>query len=125
MMAYEKSSETSKLPDSFTDEVKERGLIISWSQQLEEVAHQAVGCFLMHWGWNLTLEAVSLGVPMVVFPQWTDQRMNAKYVGNIWEVGVQVRRDSAGLVGIEEVASCVEVMQGERREIYRRNSHKW
>lgn len=52
--------------------------------------------------------------------------MNAKYVGNIWEVGGAGEAGQCQISGIEEVASCIkEVMQGERREIYRRNAHKW
>ncbi|KAF3341050.1 crocetin glucosyltransferase 2-like isoform X2 [Carex littledalei] len=121
-----RSSEKNKLPEGFTDKAKERGLIITWSPQLDVLAHRAVGCFLTHCGWNSTVEALSLGVPMVAFPQWTDQPMNAKYVECVWEVGVRTQRNGAGLVSREEVERCVkEVMQGERCEEYRRNSQKW
>ncbi|XP_078165930.1 UDP-glycosyltransferase 79-like [Carex rostrata] len=121
-----RSSETNKLPEGFKDEAKERGLIITWSPQLDVLAHRATGCFLTHCGWNSTVETLSLGVPVVAFPQWTDQPMNAKYVECVWEVGVRTRQDGAGLVTREEVERCVqEVMQGERCEEYRRNAQKW
>ncbi|KAJ3691608.1 hypothetical protein LUZ61_020772 [Rhynchospora tenuis] len=121
-----RSSEVSKLPEGFADEAKERGLIVSWSPQLDVLTHQAVGCFLSHCGWNSTIEALSLGVPIVAFPQWTDQPMNASYVESVWEVGVRTRQDSEGLVRSEEVERCVkELMKGVRSEEYRRNAEKW
>ncbi|KAJ3691605.1 hypothetical protein LUZ61_020769 [Rhynchospora tenuis] len=121
-----RSSEVSKLPEGFADEGKERGLIVSWSPQLDILTHQAVGCFLSHCGWNSTIEALSLGVPMVAFPQWADQPMNASYVESVWEVGVRTRKDNDGLVRREEVERCVkEVMKGGRSEEYRRNAEKW
>jgi pathogen-inducible salicylic acid glucosyltransferase len=121
-----RSSETSKLPVRFMQETKERGLIIAWSPQLDVLAHRAVGCFLTHCGWNSTVEALSFGIPMVAFPLWTDQPMNAKYMESVWEVGVRTRRDSVGLVNREEVERCVkEVMLGKRSEEYRRNAQKW
>ncbi|KAJ4783156.1 Glycosyltransferase [Rhynchospora pubera] len=121
-----RSTELSKLPEGFTDEAKERGLIVSWSPQLDVLTHQAVGCFLSHCGWNSTIEALSLGVPMVAFPQWTDQPMNASYVESVWEIGVRTRQDGDGLVRREEVERCVkEVMQGGSSEEYRRNAEKW
>ena len=103
-----RSSEANKLPEGFTDEAKERGLIITWIPQLDVLAHRAVGCFLTHCGWNSTIEALSLGVPIVAFPQWADEPMNAKYAESVWNVGVRTRRNGAGLVSKEEVERCVK-----------------
>ncbi|CAL9068556.1 unnamed protein product [Musa banksii] len=121
-----RSSETGKLPRNFAEGFAERGLVVSWSPQTEVLAHPAVGCFLTHCGWNSTAEGLSLGVPMVAMPQWTDQLTNAKYVEDVWGVGVRVREDEKGLVRREEVERCVrEVMEGRRREEMRMNAAKW
>jgi UDP:flavonoid glycosyltransferase YjiC (YdhE family) len=68
-----RESEESKLPRDFVKETSNIGLIIKWCPQLQVLAHKSVGCFMTHCGWNSTLEALSLGVPMVAMPQWTDQ----------------------------------------------------
>ena len=69
----DRESEESKLPRDFVMETSDIGLIIKWCPQLQVLAHKSVGYFMIHCGWNSTLEALSLGVPMVAMPQWTDQ----------------------------------------------------
>ncbi|XP_043693537.1 mogroside IE synthase-like [Telopea speciosissima] len=124
-----RKSEENKLPKSLVDEDKysEKGLVVAWCSQLEVLAHKAVGCFMTHCGWNSTIEAVSLGVPMIAMPQWTDQTMNAKFVVDVWEVGVRVKLDEKGIVRREEIEKCVkEVMdQGDRGEMIKRNAFRW
>lgn len=103
-------SEESKLPKGF---VPDKGLLVQWSPQLQVLASESLGCVLSHGGWNSTIEALSLGVPMVLMPQWTDQPVNAKYVEDVWEVGVRVRVGEDGVVRRGEIVRCVEeVMEG-------------
>ncbi|KAK2975462.1 hypothetical protein RJ640_003615 [Escallonia rubra] len=47
-------------------------------------------------------------VPIVVVPLWIDQTTNAKFVQDVWKVGVRVRVDENGLVG-REVKTIVYV----------------
>ncbi|CAI0414155.1 unnamed protein product [Linum tenue] len=125
-----RESEVAKLLDSFsTMAAGKKGLIVPWCQQLHVLASGVVGCFVTHCGWNSTLEAVSLGVPMVAMPQWADQATNAKYVTDVWRVGVRARSGGDGgdgLVKREEIERCVrEVMEGEKAVEIRRNGDKW
>ncbi|CAN6175038.1 unnamed protein product [Urochloa humidicola] len=121
-----RASETTKISEGFADKAKERGLIVTWSPQLEVLAHPTVGCFVTHCGWNSTTEALCSGVPMVAMPQWTDQPMNAKYIEDVWRVGVRVWPDKEGVVRKEEVERCVrEVMDGERSMEYQQNAARW
>ncbi|EEF32572.1 UDP-glycosyltransferase 74E2 [Ricinus communis] len=122
-----RESEAKKLPANFAEEItEEKGVVVTWSPQLEVLAHKSVGCFMTHCGWNSTLEALSLGVPMVAMPQWTDQPTNAKFVTDVWRVGVRVKVDQNGIVTQEEIEKCIrEVMEGETGKEMRMNSEKW
>lgn len=108
------------------DEERKKGLIVNWCPQLEVLSNEAIGCFFTHCGWNSTVEALSLGVPMVGMPQWTDQAMNAKLIQDVWEVGVRVRVDEDEVVRRGEIEGCIrEVMDSERGKEMRRNARKW
>ncbi|XP_068309025.1 mogroside IE synthase-like [Pyrus communis] len=114
-----------KLPDEFLESVGQAGLVVPWCNQLEVLGHRSVGCFVTHGGWNSTLEGLSLGVPMVVMPQWSDQPTNAKFL-ELWGVGVRVKKNEEGIVSREEIEMCVrEVMGGERSGEIKRNALKW
>ncbi|KAK9672161.1 hypothetical protein RND81_12G080900 [Saponaria officinalis] len=117
-----RASEESKLPMNYKAEVEGQGLIVNWCPQLAVLAHRAIGCFMTHCGWNSTLEAISLGVPLVAMPQWTDQPTNAKHIVDVWKVGVRVKVDEMGIVTKDEVESCVrKVMEGETGIEFRNN----
>ncbi|KAJ1290438.1 hypothetical protein BS78_02G243200 [Paspalum vaginatum] len=121
-----RATETPKLPKNFVDRAKARGLVVSWCQQLDVLAHPSVGCFVTHGGWNSTLEAIASGVPVVAVPHWSDQPTNAKYVQDVWRVGVRARPDAGGVVGREEVEKCVRrVMRGEMCDEIKMKALEW
>ncbi|KAL0416971.1 UNVERIFIED_CONTAM: UDP-glycosyltransferase 74B1 [Sesamum latifolium] len=96
--------ENKTIPSEFLNRLDSRvGLLVLWCNQLDVLANRAVGCFLTHCGWNSTLEALSLGVPVVAVPQWNDQPMNAKFIEEVWKVGVRGKKDGGGIVRKEEV----------------------
>ncbi|KAI3930336.1 hypothetical protein MKW92_050003 [Papaver armeniacum] len=118
-----RATEETKLPKNFVQETSGKGLVTGWCQQLEVLAHKAVGCFVTHCGWNSILEALSLGVPMVAIPQWTDQPTNAKFVEDIWKVGVRAKSDEKGMVTRDKLEESIKlVMEGESREEINKNS---
>ncbi|PWA94572.1 UDP-glucuronosyl/UDP-glucosyltransferase [Artemisia annua] len=73
------------LPDGF---VGEMGRIVKWVPQQEVLAHNAIGAFWTHSGWNSTFESVCEGVPMICSPFWGDQPLNARYISEVTKVGV-------------------------------------
>ncbi|KAL5698960.1 N-hydroxythioamide S-beta-glucosyltransferase [Ranunculus cassubicifolius] len=121
-----KKSESSKLSSAVVEGIQEKGLVVTWCNQLEVLAHTSVGCFLTHCGWNSTLEGLSLGVPMVGVGKWADQPTNAKFIQDVWRVGVRTKSDEKGIVSREELERCVkEVMEGKRSEEIKKNVKKW
>ncbi|KAK4374199.1 hypothetical protein RND71_004876 [Anisodus tanguticus] len=93
LVGYIRAAEENKLPKEFMSKAKEKGLIVNWFPQLDVLAHRAVECFFTHCGWNLTLEALSLGVPIIGMPQWTDQSTNAKFISDVWQTGIRDIRE--------------------------------
>ncbi|XP_058781865.1 UDP-glycosyltransferase 76B1-like [Vicia villosa] len=78
------------LPSGFVENLESRGYIVKWAPQQEILAHEAIGLFWTHNGWNSTLESICEGVPMICMPCFTDQKVNARYVSHVWKVGLQL-----------------------------------
>ncbi|XP_076949694.1 UDP-glycosyltransferase 74G1-like [Bidens hawaiensis] len=117
-----------KLAKDFLDmkRIPEKGLVVAWCRQLDVLAHESVGCFVTHCGFSSTLEAVSLGVPVVGMPRVSDQSTNAKYLDEIWGVGVRVKADENGIVRRETLTSCIKkIMEEERGVVARKNASQW
>ncbi|MQM11468.1 hypothetical protein Taro_044375 [Colocasia esculenta] len=123
------------LPEGFEKETAGRGLVVGWSPQDRVLAHLSTGCFLTHCGWNSTLECLASGVPVIAFPHWGDQVTDAKFLVEVFGVGVHLRPQPPGEAVIEEegpsftredVERCVEeVMRGPRAEVIRDSAAKW
>ncbi|GAB4858907.1 hypothetical protein Ancab_010380 [Ancistrocladus abbreviatus] len=114
------------LPHNFVQETQEKALFVPWSSQLEVLSSEAVGCFISHCGWNSTLEALSLGVPVVAMPLWTDQTTNAKFIQDVWRVGVKVKANDKGVMTREEIkASIMRVMEREEGKEMKANAKQW
>ncbi|GMY32118.1 crocetin glucosyltransferase, chloroplastic-like [Fagus crenata] len=112
---------------SCREELEEKGMIVSWCSQVEVLSHPSVGCFVTHCGWNSSLESLVSGVPVVGFPQWTDQGTNAKLIQDVWKTGVRVEVNKDGIVEGDEIKRCLELVLGDgvRGEEMRRNAKKW
>lgn len=82
--------DTNVLPTGFQDEVKDRGLVVGWCDQIRVLSDPAVGGFLTHNGWNSTLESMWSGVPMICYPIGFDQPCNRKLVVDDWKIGVNL-----------------------------------
>lgn len=121
-----RESEEAKLPKNFINEISGKGLVVRWSPQLEILMHESTGCFVTHCGFNSVLEAISLGVPIVGMPQWTDQPANAKYVEDVWGVGVRARPDEEEIVKRKVLESLIrEVMEGEKGKTIKKKAAEW
>ncbi|KAK6147025.1 hypothetical protein DH2020_017937 [Rehmannia glutinosa] len=84
------SADTDAMMRGFKDEVKDRGLIIPWCNQIMVLSDRAVGGFLTHCGWNSILESMWCGVPMICYPLAYDQPTNRKLVVDNWKIGIDL-----------------------------------
>ncbi|XVF83811.1 hypothetical protein PTKIN_Ptkin16aG0523000 [Pterospermum kingtungense] len=84
------SERVEALPNEFMEEIRGRGHIVTWAPQQEVLAHPAIGGFWTHNGWNSTLESICEAVPMICHPCFGDQRVNARYVSDVWRIGVHL-----------------------------------
>ncbi|XP_057444977.1 UDP-glycosyltransferase 72E1-like [Lotus japonicus] len=106
------------LPEGFVKRTRGLGLVVPmWAPQAEILGHPATGGFVTHCGWNSVLESVLNGVPMVSWPLYAEQKMNACMLSE--ELGVAVRvkvtaEQEGGVVCKEQIANLVRrVMVGE------------
>ncbi|VFQ72512.1 unnamed protein product [Cuscuta campestris] len=103
-----RESEDAKLPKDFKLKTSEKGVIVKWCSQVEVLSHRAIACFVTHCGWNSTLEALTFGVPMVGIPQNGDQITNAKFIEDVWRVGIRIKvNDDAKIVLRHVIASSI------------------
>ncbi|KAJ1442394.1 UDP-glycosyltransferase family, conserved site [Sesbania bispinosa] len=103
-----------QLPEGFVERTKKIGLLVpQWAPQVTILRHRSMGGFLSHCGWGSTLESITNSVPMIAWPLYGEQRMNATLLAE--ELGVAVRTKvlpTKKLVGREEIARMVrEVIQ--------------
>ncbi|KAI6700168.1 hypothetical protein NL676_014492 [Syzygium grande] len=89
------------LPGGFVSRTREVGLVVEmWAPQTEVLAHESVGAFLSHCGWNSTLESVINGVPMICWPLYAEQGMNTAMLSD--HLGMATRSREVGPGGLVE-----------------------
>ncbi|XP_058200951.1 crocetin glucosyltransferase, chloroplastic-like [Rhododendron vialii] len=116
-----RATEDEKL--SSKEKLEQEGMIVPWCSQVEVLSHPSIGCFLSHCGWNSSLESLISGVPVVAFPQWSDQVTNAKLIEDVWKTGTRVKSNLDHLVESDEIKRCIEMVMG--GDEMRTNAKKW
>lgn len=107
----------------FEEEVKNKGLIVPWSPQTKVLAHPSIACFITHCGWNSLLETCVAGVPVIAYPQWSDQPTNAKLMVDVLNVGVRLKPDTEGVITSIEIEKCIrEILGGPKSEEFKKNA---
>ncbi|KAF3440075.1 hypothetical protein FNV43_RR18353 [Rhamnella rubrinervis] len=101
------------LPNGFLERTKGQGFVVpSWVPQTQILGHGATGGFITHCGWNSTLESVALGIPLIAWPRYAEQKMTAVVL--VEDLKVALRPNENGLVGREEIAKVVkDLIEGE------------
>ncbi|TXG50643.1 hypothetical protein EZV62_023167 [Acer yangbiense] len=116
------------LPKGFLERIKSNGvglLVPSWAPQIQVLSHGSTGGFLTHCGWNSTLESIVHGVPLIAWPLYAEQKMNAVILTDDLKVALRVQVDENGLVGRDDIAKYARgLIKGEEGKLLRNNMKK-
>ncbi|KAL6124078.1 hypothetical protein ACLB2K_076594 [Fragaria x ananassa] len=117
------------LPKGFRERTRSfgRGLLVpSWAPQSEVLSHGSIGGFLSHCGWNSILESIANGVPLIAWPLYAEQKMNANVLCEGLKVALRPKVNENGMVGCEEICRIVkELMEGEEGFRVRERMNGW
>ncbi|XP_057863927.2 LOW QUALITY PROTEIN: linamarin synthase 2 [Cryptomeria japonica] len=112
------------LPEGFEERTKDRGVIVKWAPQVKVLSHTSVGGFLTHCGWNSTLESMSMGIPMLGWPHFSDQFLDCRFCKDVWKIGIDLEGVDVGenvVVRREEIEKGVRrLMEGKEAEELRK-----
>ncbi|KAF9602082.1 hypothetical protein IFM89_024849 [Coptis chinensis] len=102
------------LPNGFLDRTKGLGLVVpSWAPQIQVLSHVSTGGFVTHCGWNSILESIMHGVPLIAWPLYAEQKMNAEMITAGLKIALRPKVDEKFIVDREEVARTVKCLMRE------------
>nr|AHJ80981.1 flavonoid 3-O-glucosyltransferase [Erythranthe lewisii] len=107
------------LPEGFIERTSGFGKIVPWAPQAGVLAHNSVGVFVTHCGWNSVLESVSRGVPLICRPFFGDQKINSRMVEVSWKIGVRV--EGGVFTKASTMKALDRIMSGEAGKVIREN----
>lgn len=121
------SEETDYLPIGYEEFIKDRGLIVPWCCQTAVISHPAVGGFLTHCGWNSILEALTVGLPLITWPLFSENFYSEKLLeqlglgigvgADVWNSGFIVSSPVVSKEKLELAIKCLMCDSEKSREI--------
>ncbi|GAU99548.1 hypothetical protein RvY_10535-1 [Ramazzottius varieornatus] len=101
------------------DDPSSKVLILTWAPQKTILSHGSMGVFVSHCGWNSTMEGLAAGKPIVGWPQFADQNINAEFVAE-HNAGDVIRNagshKGARMVPPKEIISMIKNVQKNNTE---------
>ncbi|KAJ9170827.1 hypothetical protein P3X46_018901 [Hevea brasiliensis] len=108
------------LPDGFLTRNQKKGLVVPmWAPQTEILSHPSVGGFLSHCGWNSTLESIVNGLPMIAWPLYAEQGMNATMLTEDIGVAVRLKSTPPVVVSREEIETTIRQVMEDKGDAIR------
>ncbi|KAF3673622.1 putative serine hydroxymethyltransferase 4-like [Capsicum annuum] len=109
-------------------------IVVLREEQKEEILQDGRACLepgraLLEWSGSCDadVEITVAGVPLIGYPQFSDQMTNIKMVEDVWGIGVRARAKEEGIVKREELKRCLEIVMGngEKGNEIKRNVKKY
>ncbi|XP_043694288.1 UDP-glycosyltransferase 72B1-like [Telopea speciosissima] len=98
------------LPEGFLERTKEMGLVVpSWAPQIQVLIHDSTRAC----GWNSILKSVVHGVPLIAWPLYAEQKMNAVMLVEDIKVALRPKANEEGLIRRQEIAKVVKSLMEE------------
>ncbi|GLT79122.1 hypothetical protein SLA2020_506240 [Shorea laevis] len=103
------------LPPGFEERVSDRGFLLRrWAPQMRILAHPSIGGFLTHCGWSSTIEALGLGLPLILFSGASSDLGLVARLLHGKRVGMEIERNEVdGSFTSEAVAKVIRVVMVE------------
>ncbi|MFQ6660331.1 hypothetical protein Gotur_028921 [Gossypium turneri] len=107
----------------FMERIQGKGIMIhGWAPQVKILAHEAIGGFVSHCGWNSILESLWFGVPVVTWPMYAEQQLNAFKMVKELGLAIELRLDYeelnvSNVVTANEIKNAVKQVMDDRSEV--------
>ncbi|XP_044507509.1 anthocyanidin 3-O-glucosyltransferase 2-like [Mangifera indica] len=100
------------LPIGFLERTEGIGFVCGWAPQKEVLSHRSIGAFVSHCGWNSILESLWFGVPIVTWPMYAEQQVNAfqmvKDLGLAVELRLGYKVMNGEVLAADEIARAIK-----------------
>ncbi|KAI0823359.1 UDP-Glycosyltransferase/glycogen phosphorylase [Trametes gibbosa] len=114
------------VPDNIWEKVQTygRAIVSPWTPQQAILDHPATGWFIAHGGHNGVMEALSAGVPQILWPFVGDQPLNAVYMTDILQIAYELIEARSGEHGLHQIyrngrkpVGSTEALKDELRDV--------
>ncbi|KAJ8564377.1 hypothetical protein K7X08_000837 [Anisodus acutangulus] len=112
------------LPEGFLSRTKERGMVCGWAPQVHVLADKATAGFVSHCGWNSIIESLWYGVPIVTWPLYGEQQINAFQMVKDLELAVELKLDYrmgiGGILTAEKIENAIRCIMDSENPVRKR-----
>ncbi|XP_028796773.1 UDP-glycosyltransferase 71K2-like [Neltuma alba] len=111
------------LTEGFLESTHDNGMICGWAPQVEVLAHKSIVGFVSHCGWNSIMESLWFGVPILTWPIYAEQQLNAFRMVKEFGLAVEMRldyRSDGDLVLADEIERGITQLMDRDSEVHKK-----